>query len=682
MRKAPLLVTLGVAVWCIVPAVQALGIGRTASASSLGQPLNIVAAVQLDGEETLTSRCIYASIVAGDAPVPADKVRVALEQGNDPHQRRIRITTTSPIAEPLVTVNLTIGCQSRVMRSFVTLINPLIPSQVDPLELDSPPTRSSATTVAVAQPALAAQGGTPMTRFTRHGSERITRMAAPVVAAPAAKQLPASTSIVATPSTPTPTTTPIVSKVATLTPPGVAPQVRPAGKVESGLSTESQVAALTQRVDAALKGRATARNAVKVEPVVVAAAQDDHVRELEAGLAALRDDSARGRQSVAALQARLHEVEDTRSSSPVAYIIGGSALLLAAMAVAMWKLVPWQRAVAGSASTGKTSNRSAKAAAASERAQLPVLRDRAVLAKDDAAALERLIEPVGVPVSEPMDSHRPLPFDDRPGGLEVTAVIDPATLARVKNSSRAAGASSPATFSNLEEADTRGQGPTMEELIDVEQQAEFYLVMGRDDAAIALLDKHIASGGGSPLPFLKLLEIHQRRRDEASYNRVRQHFNERFKAYAPEWTESLELGRSLDDYPGTLETVQTAWAAPIHAMKMLDGLLFRRSANEDAFDFAAYRELLFLYSIARDLSGDVKPAMGADIDLVLPLDEESIALLSRRMKTVLPTVSANASRIGNVGVDVPRSSTPDAGEGSADEGATGVGFARSMTGTR
>ncbi len=626
MRKASLPIMLGFAFWCAHPAVQALGIGRAVSASSLGQPLNIVAAVQLDGEETLTPRCIDAAIVVGDASVRADKVRIAIEPVNDPRQRRIRITTTTPIAEPLVTVNLTVGCESRVTRSFVTLINPLVPNQVDPLELDAPPARVGAPAPAAAVAARSAA----TSRVVRDADARRTRTAAAVVPAAVVEQ-------------PLPTFAPHVAPLAPS-----APTLRTrVAKTEPAVAPEAQTATATRRVEAALIGNTTARKAVKADPVL-ADTPSAHVRELEASLATLRSDSARGQQSVAALQARLNAVEDARAATPLLYVLAGFASVLASVTLVMWKVLPAYRRRPGSARSGESPRRVAKAAkaaaVAAARAEPPVLNDRADPAQDDVAALARLMEPVTEIVEE---RRAPLLDDTSLGGLEVTTVLDPALHARMRRSSRADGSSVPSTFGKLEDADARGHGPSMEDLIDVEQRADFYLVLGQDDAAIALLDEHVASGNGSPLPYLKLLEIHQRRRDEAAYNRVRGDFNERFKAYAPEWTEGLELGRSLEEYPATLENVQTAWDAPIRAMKMLDGLLFRRSANEDAFDFAAYRELLFLYSIARDLSGDVKPAMGANIDLVLPLDEESIALLSRRMKTSLPTVSANASRIGD-----------------------------------
>ena len=104
------------------------------------------------------------------------------------------------------------------------------------------------------------------------------------------------------------------------------------------------------------------------------------------------------------------------------------------------------------------------------------------------------------------------------GGLEVTTVLAPQShYARMAE----AGASANAAAASV----TRGAAPSMEELIDLEQQAEFYVVLGQDEAAIALLTAHLSEiGAASPLPFLQLLEIHQRRGDRAAYEAVREDY--------------------------------------------------------------------------------------------------------------------------------------------------------------
>ena len=177
-------------------------------------------------------------------------------------------------------------------------------------------------------------------------------------------------------------------------------------------------------------------------------------------------------------------------------------------------------------------------------------------------------------------------------------------------------ASAGAAFATGDESAPRDV--SIEELIDLEQQAEFFVVLGQDDAAIDLLTEHLrTTGGGSPLPYLKLLEIHHRRDEREAYERIRGRFNHRFNAYAPEWGVDLGHGRSLDDYSGVIPRLQQVWTRPLDAMAELEALLFRKSRG-DLFDLPAYREVLFLNSLARDLM-DRASADTGNVDLLLPL---------------------------------------------------------------
>jgi len=161
---------------------------------------------------------------------------------------------------------------------------------------------------------------------------------------------------------------------------------------------------------------------------------------------------------------------------------------------------------------------------------------------------------------------------------------------------------------------------TIEELIDLDQQAEFFVVLGQDEAAVDLLVEHLRqTGGSSPLPYLKLLEIYRRRGARTEYERMRARYNQRFNAFAPDWDTDLQAGRTLEAYPGVLPRLQQAWARPLDAMAELDALLFRRTRAE-LFELPAYREALLLYSMARDLM-DREVAGSGHVDLLLPLAE-------------------------------------------------------------
>jgi hypothetical protein len=169
---------------------------------------------------------------------------------------------------------------------------------------------------------------------------------------------------------------------------------------------------------------------------------------------------------------------------------------------------------------------------------------------------------------------------------------------------------------------------SVEELIDLEQQAEFFIVLGQDAAAIDLLESHVqGTTAASPLPFLKLMEIYRRlgRRDD--YERVQSAFNARCNAHAPAWDADMQQGHDLVDYPGIVERLQALWSRPDMAMEVLERSLTRPESGDDTFELPAYRELLLLYAVARDLS-ERETADRSKVDLLLPLtelDEPSLA---------------------------------------------------------
>lgn len=162
---------------------------------------------------------------------------------------------------------------------------------------------------------------------------------------------------------------------------------------------------------------------------------------------------------------------------------------------------------------------------------------------------------------------------------------------------------------------------TVEELLDLEQQVDFFMVLGQEESAVDLLVGHIRSTGGtSALPYLKLLEVYRQQGQAEAYERTRNRFNLRFNAYAPEWSADPEAGRLLEDYPGVVERLQHLWSNPLDAMAELESMLFRRDQGE-LFDLPAYREVLLLYALARDLH-EQQPLSGTPVDVLLPLDDD------------------------------------------------------------
>jgi pilus assembly protein FimV len=194
----------------------------------------------------------------------------------------------------------------------------------------------------------------------------------------------------------------------------------------------------------------------------------------------------------------------------------------------------------------------------------------------------------------------------------------PAPARKVLDSPESAVERTDPTLQSLKGARLALRDVSIEELIDLEQQADFFVALDQDDAAVNLLNDHLRqTGGASPLPYLKLLEIYRRRGDRNDYERCRVRFNQRFNAYAPDWEVGLQSGRDLASYPDITPRLQQVWRRPLDSMAELEALLFRRSRGE-LFDLPAYREVLFLYAVARDLLDHETTDTGR-VDVLLPL---------------------------------------------------------------
>ncbi len=197
---------------------------------------------------------------------------------------------------------------------------------------------------------------------------------------------------------------------------------------------------------------------------------------------------------------------------------------------------------------------------------------------------------------------------------------------------------------------------SVEELLDLDQQVDFFLALGQAQSAVDLLLGHVrGTGGTSALPYFKLLEIYRQQGDEEAYERTRERFNQRFNAHAPDWAGDLAGGRMLEDYPEVVQRLQRAWPQPMRAVAELEAMLLRR-ADLEPFDLPAYRDVLMLHALVRDLPAapvapalpsvpvttpavlaheerplaTVAPVAGDAVDLLLPLGEPPLDITAPR----------------------------------------------------
>jgi pilus assembly protein FimV len=352
-------------------------------------------------------------------------------------------------------------------------------------------------------------------------------------------------------------------------------------------------------------------------------------------LTGMRNEALSTQRSVAILQARLQQAEQERYANPIVYALAGAVALLGlGLAFVWWKLREVQKERAWWQQTSQDGSSRLPTRMGDDTTQTQLLEPETRFMSGDTSTQPAAATAFGSLSTSSM-------------GLAPSAAV-PAAAAGL--AAGAAGASRTAVASAAASNESRRE-VTVEELIDLEQQADFFIVLGQDDAAIDVLMGHLRStGGATPLPYLKLMEIYHRRDDREAYERIRERFNRRFNAYAPEWGKDLQLGKSLDDYPAAIGRLQAVWSNPEGAMRYLEDSLLRGEDEVGTFDLPAYREVLLLYSVARDIAERGQPE---SVDLLLPIADGAAGT-----RTALASARAADQRdFGTPGVEPPGTET-------------------------
>ncbi|MBQ0958776.1 hypothetical protein KAK06_07375 [Ideonella sp. 4Y11] len=554
----------------------AVGFGRVTPAGVLGQPLSLLVPIRLDQGEQLYAECIHAEVTAGDNLLVSSQVRVSVTPTANPAEWNARITTTVPLLEPVVEVAVSAGCERRFMRRFTALLDP-------PLMALSSPTLPSSS---LSDRPLAAGSDlvSPRPRSGRSPDSvvRRDRPSSPVrrAEAPVVKSLAKS-----------------AAKVAP-----AAAAATPRAPAEAG---ERQVARLLLDVGSGPRLRMDIEDPVFMPAGSASAAsgagdgldsESERLRLLEKTLADLKQEASAYRRTETGLKARLAESEGR--SRLVPWLLG---LLVLAGGLVGWLL--WrqrgqsapERADAGASILPESKvdspwwgDGAAPAAAAAPAAQ--------VEADEGEHTGARVVVDFDGPASAPSAYERTQPFTAPMMADAQSSIVD-------------------------------GQSParevSVEELLDLEQQADFFIALGQEDAAVDLLMSHLrGTGGQSPLPYTKLLEIYRRQGDRTAYERIRARFNRRFNAYAPDWDQGPQHGRTLEEYPEVVQRLQGLWSSPLNAMAVLEAMLFRNDELQELFDLPAYKDVLLLYSLARDLYQQ-EGVTAADVDLLLPIGDDA-----------------------------------------------------------
>ena len=598
----------------------ALTLGRLHGAALLGRPLDVLIAVQQASDEDITGLCFEADVFYADVKVDASRVRVKLDAGSQALMQSVRISSSVNVDEPVVTVYLRAGCSQKTSRRYVLLADLVsdvapapalaIPEPLAASVLPAPALRPSASAnAAKTSPAIQAPGSETQRPSRRNGLE--SRSGSAKLASVIPAQAPA---VIASKKTDLQKANRQPQKPGSATGKSLL-KLDPADLLVSGdirlrLSSELSVTALGNeklRADAIALWRAINANPQDVLREL------QRVEALEANVRTLRALTDKNQQTVDKLTLQVQQAESGRFENRLVYAL--AALLALAMVAAAYF---WSRQRGAFVSGGDWWHSSHQANEAVN--QNPVVQDKVLRAEPPVTSAAKTVAeqapvqepPIGVDIVLDLNESRFSSFNqenelNRPARRNV--VMGKVQAAAPADLALEVGAA----LDSRDFPQSMGgalRAVNAEELLDIRQQAEFFLALGQYDQAIQILESRISEHGeSSPLVYLDLLKIFHSLGREPQYLTLRDDFNLRFKGQLTEFATFHAEGKALEDYPAALASISALWPSA-HVMGLIEDCIFRNpgEGRDQSFDLAAFRELLLLHAIARQLDAENRGA--------------------------------------------------------------------------
>ena len=574
---------------CAAVGSTALTLGRSRGAALIGRPLDVAIALTLDSSGQANELCPEADVFQGDSRVDASRVSVVIESPRG-QEAVIRVRSSQAVDEPVVTIYLRLGCNLKTTRRYVLLSEepaelsaqaavPLVAATVAPVPLPGTVPRVTAAEPTQAQPAVV--GAQSQGRSSRNAAARGRRDAhtSARLAEPVAPRVPASKAEGGL----SPPASKRGARVASSRPRlqldivELGPERAPGLRASAGLAAEPSTSEQVRAKAAALW------RSINAQP-------EDVLRDLQR-VQALEDD-VRGLRTLVAgndhtlgeLREQLNEARQERSLMLAATAL--LTLLLAAMVVTWWLRRSertgagewWRRgepvATAGTAAPG-------------------------VAAKTAPSAGGR-VKDADLQVDESMfDSLRTVPK-----GPQVIVTGAPPGRSAPARSVPAAEHGAPESVFGFQSSQSASMRMVKaEELVDIQQQADFFVSIGQTEQAIDLLGTHIRDHSEtSALVWLDLLAIYRAIKRRDAYELLRGDFQRVFNAEVPAYDSTPTVSGGLEDYPRALSRIAALWPSP-KVMDLIEESIFRRPGSTDGepFDLEAYRELVMLYNLGREV---------------------------------------------------------------------------------
>ena len=572
----------------------AVGFGRISHTTSLGQTLDFTVPVSVEAAEQLTSDCVSAEVFLGDYRVPPSSVISRLEWSGDSVVRVLRVSTTVRVDEPVVNVTLTAGCPPRLTRQFVLFVDP--PAQPPPPLVVEPPAKPEAAPAQASSKLAQADVRSPQVPRESRTGVVSDQPSAPTVE----PRRPAKRSRAVKPDASATGAVDVVKPKVNVAKSSVEAKRSSRLRLDPP-SRSAEVAAAEQAAASAAELAASVASAAALAASQAEAAaqqQREALQAMQKQMETLKAQAESADRRIAQMQLSLRESQDWSDRLLFA------AYVLVAVVVALLGCVIWlirQKVAVGAQSARWWT-------ADSQRSPESIPQGPSAKVAFDAStppdAVDSMAWSSGAPLQDTAVDVLTALGNTR--NFEDEAAAEPVVALKPKSAPAAPVPELPWL--------------SADELIDLEQQADFFVALGQDDSAVSLLEQQLAcAGGGGSWPYLKLLEIYRRLEDREAYERVREGLERRFGPSATAWADGRTSGRPLDSYPEVTKRIESAWIEPAQAMRLIGSLMVHGDESSGVFDLTAMADLQSLYLLARS-SLAPEPTAGDTVDFLLPLE--------------------------------------------------------------
>lgn len=570
----------------------AMTLGQYSGVALIGRPLDLSVQAVLDAQDANSALCLDADVFYADNRLAKSRVQVTAEKSpSGSTNALIRIRSSSVVDEPVVTFYLQVGCLQKIENRYVVLAEP-VPEVTSPSAgpvarsqalIGSAPGSAPRSSGAVLDPGpmIAVAASLPPQALVQV-DERTSQLhkVTEVVSIERVRRVRNSARLELEPLDLS------GDRILSLRPSGVLlhlPDANPQQRLEA--------AALWRTLSS--QPEDIARDAAKLQDL------DHQVRSLQL-------QNQKNLLAFENLNVQLQQARSDRYANALVYAL--AALLVAAVAALIYFSRRWS-----SAGNKRLDD-------------LPWWRKNEAFEKGWAGS-RRDADQMSVPGEAAVHKRN----ETRPteSGLDLDLDIDlnrnVSESAKGRPMSRPDHVNSALSLSGRDRSDFSSsmtqpaRAVKAEELFDVQQQADFFVSLGQHEQAIELLHNHIDENiQTSALVYLDLFDLYHQLQRNADYEALRKNFNQLFNANIPAFDFYNDGSPGLQAYQGALTRIEALWPSP-KVLDVIEESLFRRpDSGSESFDLEAYRELLLLYSMVREINSPEESSVNGMVNFDLP----------------------------------------------------------------